>query len=130
MKSANQKKIICGFAICGPSQYVLNVRKLFRQRPSLLSLRHAARLTEYPLVTMLGMFRILCFLNTVLGFYKQHMGARNRVGIGLSYRPARLHRLAGGTTTRFLAPTECNTSEGTIKEIAEEENTVAEVVVQ
>jgi hypothetical protein len=25
---------------------------------------------------------------------KQSMGARNRVGIGLSYRPARLHRLA------------------------------------
>jgi hypothetical protein len=23
------------------------------------------------------------------------MGARNRVGIGLSYRPARIHRLAG-----------------------------------
>ncbi len=27
-------------------------------------------------------------------FSKQSMGARNRVGIGLSYRPARLHRLA------------------------------------
>jgi hypothetical protein len=27
---------------------------------------------------------------------KQSMGARNRVGIGLSYRPARLHRLAEG----------------------------------
>jgi hypothetical protein len=27
-------------------------------------------------------------------FFKQSMGARNRVGIGLSYRPARLHRLA------------------------------------
>jgi hypothetical protein len=25
---------------------------------------------------------------------EQSMGARNRVGIGLSYRPARLHRLA------------------------------------
>jgi hypothetical protein len=26
--------------------------------------------------------------------FKQSMGARNRVGTGLSYRPARLHRLA------------------------------------
>jgi hypothetical protein len=26
--------------------------------------------------------------------FKQSMGARNRVGIGLSHRPARLHRLA------------------------------------
>jgi hypothetical protein len=28
------------------------------------------------------------------GIFKQSMGARNRVGIVLSYRPARLHRLA------------------------------------
>jgi hypothetical protein len=28
------------------------------------------------------------------GISKQSMGARNRVGIGLSYRPAKLHRLA------------------------------------
>jgi hypothetical protein len=28
------------------------------------------------------------------GNFKQSMGARNRVGIGLSYRPARLHSLA------------------------------------
>ncbi len=28
------------------------------------------------------------------GIFKQSMGARNRVGIGLSYRLARLHRLA------------------------------------
>jgi hypothetical protein len=27
------------------------------------------------------------------GIFKQSMGARNRVGIELSYRPARLHRL-------------------------------------
>jgi hypothetical protein len=27
------------------------------------------------------------------GIFKHSMGARNRVGIGLSYRPARLHRL-------------------------------------
>ncbi len=26
--------------------------------------------------------------------FKQSMGARHRVGIGLTYRPARLHRLA------------------------------------
>jgi hypothetical protein len=29
-----------------------------------------------------------------LGFLNSLWGARNRVGIGLSYRPARLHRLA------------------------------------
>jgi hypothetical protein len=28
------------------------------------------------------------------GIFKQSMGARNREGIGLLYRPARLHRLA------------------------------------
>jgi hypothetical protein len=28
------------------------------------------------------------------GIFKQSLGARNRVGIGLLYRPARLHRLA------------------------------------
>jgi hypothetical protein len=28
------------------------------------------------------------------GIFKQSMGARNKVGIGLSYRPAWLHRLA------------------------------------
>jgi hypothetical protein len=28
------------------------------------------------------------------GIFKKSMGARQRVGIGISYRPARLHRLA------------------------------------
>jgi hypothetical protein len=28
------------------------------------------------------------------GIFKQSMGARNRVEIGFSYRPARIHRLA------------------------------------
>jgi hypothetical protein len=28
------------------------------------------------------------------GIFKQCVGTRNRVGIGLSYRPARLHRFA------------------------------------
>jgi hypothetical protein len=32
-------------------------------------------------------------LKTSVGIFKQSMGARNRVGIGLSYPPARLHRL-------------------------------------
>ena len=31
---------------------------------------------------------------TRAGIFKQSMGPRHRVGIGLSYRPARLHRLA------------------------------------
>jgi hypothetical protein len=33
-------------------------------------------------------------LGTYVGILEQSMGARNRVGIGLSYRSARLHRLA------------------------------------
>jgi hypothetical protein len=33
-------------------------------------------------------------LVTRAGIFKKTMGARHRVGIGLSYRPARLHRLA------------------------------------
>ncbi len=34
------------------------------------------------------------FMEPSAGIFKQSMGARNRVGIGLSYLPARLHRLA------------------------------------
>ncbi len=34
------------------------------------------------------------FTKSRAGIFKQSMGARNRVGIGLSYRPAKLHRLA------------------------------------
>jgi hypothetical protein len=34
--------------------------------------------------------------NKIAGISKQSMGARNRVGIGLSYRPARLHIKPGG----------------------------------
>jgi hypothetical protein len=33
--------------------------------------------------------------SAVLEFLEHSMGARNRVGIGISYRTARLHRLAG-----------------------------------
>ncbi len=33
-------------------------------------------------------------IQTSAGIFKQSMGASNRVGIGLSYRAARLHRLA------------------------------------
>jgi hypothetical protein len=36
----------------------------------------------------------LCIGVISAGIFKQSMGARNRVGIGLSYRPTRLHRLA------------------------------------
>jgi hypothetical protein len=36
----------------------------------------------------------ILFLETNAGIFKQSMGARNQVGIGLSYRPARLHSLA------------------------------------
>jgi hypothetical protein len=36
------------------------------------------------------------------GILEQSMGARNRVGIGLSYRSARLHRLAELTMKSIL----------------------------
>jgi hypothetical protein len=46
------------------------------------------------------------------GILEQSMGARNRVGIGLSYRPAMLHKLTGrcdnSVPTRFLAPVGCS----------------------
>ncbi len=35
----------------------------------------------------------ISFLGLSARILEQSMGARNRVGIGLSYRPARLHRL-------------------------------------
>ncbi len=35
---------------------------------------------------------------------EQSMGARNRVGIGLSYRPARLNRLAESITKSLKIP--------------------------
>ncbi len=35
-----------------------------------------------------------CWERTQSWSFKQSMGARNRIGIGLSYRPDRLHRLA------------------------------------
>ena len=39
------------------------------------------------------------------GIFKQFMGARNQVGIGLSYRPAGLHRLSEFIPwNRFLTP--------------------------
>jgi hypothetical protein len=41
---------------------------------------------------------LICLFGTSaegqIGIFKQSMGARNRVGIGLSYRTASLHRLA------------------------------------
>jgi hypothetical protein len=40
---------------------------------------------------------LLCLLTFIrAGIFNQYMGARNRVGIGLSHRHARLHRLAPG----------------------------------
>jgi hypothetical protein len=41
------------------------------------------------------------------GIFKQSMEDRNRIGIGLSYRPARLHRLAElNPWNRFLGSLE------------------------
>ncbi len=37
---------------------------------------------------------LLISISLSTGIFKKSMGARHRVGIGLSYRPARLHGLA------------------------------------
>jgi hypothetical protein len=44
------------------------------------------------------------------GILEQYMEARNRVGVGLSHRPARLQYIGcrAGTATRFLAPKDCS----------------------
>jgi hypothetical protein len=42
---------------------------------------------------LLGIKYLLCFLKIRAGMLKQSMGARHRVGIGLSYRPVRQHKL-------------------------------------
>jgi hypothetical protein len=41
-----------------------------------------------------GAVLLLRYTSTVLEFLNNHWGARNRIGIGLSYRPASLHSLA------------------------------------
>jgi hypothetical protein len=51
----------------------------------------------------LGMWRIMPTKANCPEFFKQSMGARNRVGIGLLFRPARLHRMAESIPgNRFL----------------------------
>jgi hypothetical protein len=51
-------------------------------------------------------------LKASAGILEQSAGARNRVGIGLSYRPTSLHRLAGrydnSVHTLFLPPIDCS----------------------
>ncbi len=50
------------------------------------------------------MFFLLYFFRSCAGILEQSMEARNQVGIGLSYRPSRLNRLAESIPwNRFLA---------------------------
>jgi hypothetical protein len=42
------------------------------------------------------------YFKSRVGIFKQSIGARNRVGIGLSYRPAMLHSLAIGFLESIL----------------------------
>ncbi len=62
------------------------------------------------------------------GIFKQSMGARNRVGIGLSYQPARLHRLAESIPwNRFLGSIKdlkCELRAGIFKKSMEARNRV------
>ena len=66
---------------------------------------------KFSLLRFLGSLKVYKF-GLCSGIFEQSMGARNRIGIGLSYRPARLHRLAGrydnAVPTRFLAPIDCS----------------------
>jgi hypothetical protein len=47
-----------------------------------------------PINGILVLFAVLSLYVVSAGTFKQFMRARNRVGIGLSYRPARLHSLS------------------------------------
>ena len=62
-------------------------------------------LFEVPCSTLyfFGLGLIFCLCEDCSGIFKQSMGARNRKGIALAYRPARLHRLAESIPwNRFL----------------------------
>ncbi len=61
-----------------------------RSRSSSLSKSHGT-LTPPPPTQLKGCIKNFSILRFVLKFFKQPMGARNRVGIGLSYRPDRLN---------------------------------------
>jgi hypothetical protein len=67
------------------------------------------------------------YFNSSAGILEQSMGARNREGIGLSYRLARLHRLAGryniSVPTRFLAPIDCSKMPGLVYSSLQRTNT-------
>jgi hypothetical protein len=58
-------------------------------------------------------------ISFIFRILEQSMGARNRVGMGLPYQPARLHRLAvagqydNSVPTWFLSPIDCPTKSGT-----------------
>jgi hypothetical protein len=45
--------------------------------------------------------RLDTVLDSCAGIFKQSMGARNREGIGMSYRPARQHMLAESILSLF-----------------------------
>jgi hypothetical protein len=53
------------------------------------------RATETIFTTVLEALFYSDELRSCAGIFEQSMGARNLVGIGLSYRPARQHSLAG-----------------------------------
>jgi hypothetical protein len=59
----------------------------------MISQRVRASRRVRPPLTFVPVHICTCFIFSA-GIFKQSMGARNRVGIGLSYWPARLHMLA------------------------------------
>jgi hypothetical protein len=46
--------------------------------------------------------RFLCKMHIFAGILKRCMWARNRVGIGLSYRPARLYKAGGSNSLKSI----------------------------
>ncbi len=81
---------ICKF-VPEPSQTFFSIKKKENAWDLSLSFR-----LEYCIMVVIPhvYFILYCLCVNRAGIFKLSMGARNLVGIGLSYRPARLHRLA------------------------------------
>jgi len=62
--------------------------------PPTSSIHTQVNVNNFGKSTTLFCSRLFIWLYTCAGIFKQSVGAGNRVGIGLSYLPARLHRLA------------------------------------
>jgi hypothetical protein len=102
---ARRGSMTCWFKRLSMKRFCLVVSFLYTTGPP-LSNRGSDSLTWLPEPEFLNPFQepknrfqgtnsaMLCSLAARTGIFKKSMGARNRGGKGLLYRPARLHRLA------------------------------------